>query len=109
MIVRFQSTATADVITFADVARKILQLIGKEATAQGVVTPAEMPEVLARLAALSAKPTAETEDADSGHGMEPHELIALATRVKPFIAMFDRAHLADKAVTWTAAKGFHDA
>lgn len=108
MIVKFQSTATADVITFADVARKILQLIGKEATAQGVVTPAEMPEVLARLAALNAKPAADAPE-DNGHGIEPHELIALATRVKPFIAMFDRAHLADKAVTWTAAKDFHDA
>ncbi len=108
MIVRFQSTATADVITFADVARKILQIIGKDASAQGVVTPAEMPEVLARLAALNAKPAADATE-DKGYGIEPHELIALATRVKPFIAMFDRAHLADKAVTWTAAKDFHDA
>lgn len=109
MIVKFQSTATADVITFADVARKILQLIGKEATAQGVVTPEEMPEVLARLAALNVVDHKGQELEDHGTGIEPHELIALATRVRPFIAMFDRAHLADKAVTWTAAKDFKDA
>lgn len=109
MIVKFQSTATADVITFADVARKILQLIGKEASAQGVITPEEMPEVLARLAALSAADGKESPPEDHGTGIEPHELIGLATRVRPFITMFDRAHLAGKAVTWTAAKDFKDA
>ena len=110
MIVKFQSTATADVITFADVARKLLTVLGKEATAQGVITPEEMPEALARLAALSAAPAEkDAEENDPGHGIEPHELIGLATRAQPFIRMLDRAHLADKAVTWTAAKDFHDA
>lgn len=111
MIVKFQSTATADVITFADVARKLLKLLAKEPTAQGVITPEEMPEALARLAALSGAPQGQGAglDNDPGHGMEPHELVGLATRAQPFIRMLDRAHLADKAVTWTAAKDFHDA
>ena len=110
MIVKFQSTATADVITFADVARKLLQVIGKQASAQGVITPAEMPEALARLAALAKQPASESDEQPAHEsGMEPHELIGLATRARPFISMLDRAHLADKAVVWTAARDFHDA
>lgn len=109
MIVKFQSVSTADVITFADVARVLLKILGKEPTARGVITPEEMPEALARLAALKqqeGKPGTALED--SGVGVEPHEWIALSRRAEPFLRMLDRAHLAGKAVTWTAAADFFE-
>ncbi|GBG03678.1 hypothetical protein AZSI13_30050 [Azospira sp. I13] len=113
MIVKFQSVATADVITFADVARALLRILGKEATARGVITPEEMPEALARLAALGHRngdaAQEQAEHADSGIGIEAHELVALSQRAQPFIRMIDRAHLANKPVTWVAAQDFHDA
>lgn len=109
MIVKFQSVATADVITFADVARALLKVLGKEPTARGVIVPEDMPEALARLAALGhreGEPQALPED--SGVGVEAHELVALSQRAQPFIRMLDRAHLAGKPVTWTAAQDFYE-
>jgi len=109
MIVKFQSVATADVITFSDVARALLKLLGKEPTARGVITPEEMPEALARLAALTHREGEQKGVAeDSGIGMESHDLVALSQRAQPFIRMLDRAHLANKAVTWNAAKDFYE-
>ncbi len=109
MIVKFQSVATADIITFADVARVLLKILGKEPTARGVIVPEDMTEALARLAALCHKEGENAEAApDSGVGVEAHELVALSQRVQPFIRMFDRAHLAGKPVTWTAAKDFYE-
>ena len=52
MIVKFQSVATANVIMFGDVARRLLEALGKEPTARGVFTPEEYPAALARLNAL---------------------------------------------------------
>lgn len=110
MIVKFNSTATASLIMFDDVARKLLKVIGKEATARGVITPEEMPEALARLGTLvamekqggEAPPPLELPEV----GMEPHELVALGTRAKPLIKTLGQALAGKAALTWEAAKDF---
>ncbi len=110
MIVKFQSTAAADVITFADVARLLLRLLGKEPTARGVIAPGELDQAVARLEGLE-KPAKDGKAQlleDSGVGMEPHEVVALATRAQPFIRMFAQAAKAEKAVTWEAAQDFYE-
>jgi hypothetical protein len=55
MIVTFQSQAAGDVIMFGDVAYKMMEVMGKEPAAKGIVTVEQLPDALARLKAAVAR------------------------------------------------------
>lgn len=114
MIVKFQSVATADVIMFGDVARRLLEALGKEPTARGVFTPEEYPGAVTRLNALvEAEKAVKKGEKPALHvaevGVEPHELIGLGIRARPLIQMFEQAGKSKKPVTWEAPADFFTA
>lgn len=113
MIVKFISSETGQMIMFADVAHALLELVGKECTAQGVFTPAEMLPAAALLrqaagadphdaAAAAEQPTAADD--------EPREVkLSLAKRAWPLINMLERtARNGDDeaSVVWQAPQDF---
>ena len=49
MLVKFDSNVAGEMLMFADVARRLLTLAGKECTARGVITREQIPEIVARL------------------------------------------------------------
>ena len=50
MLVTFKSRAGADVIMFGDAARRLIEVLGKDAgDARGIVTVEQLPSAIARL------------------------------------------------------------
>jgi len=59
MLYEFRSRATGTVVMTADVAEPLLRAIGKEPTPSGIVTVAQLPEIIARLERARAQSTME--------------------------------------------------
>ena len=55
MIVTFQSKAGGDVIMFGDVARRLMETMGKSPEDKGIVTVDQLPDAIARLRAAMAQ------------------------------------------------------
>lgn len=111
MLVTFTSSETGEVLMFASTAGDLLRVIGKECTARGVFTPAEMPVAVDRLRAAvaeserAADPAAEDEEDEAPRKPRP---VTLRQRAWPLIDMLDRTAGAgeDAYVIWEAAQPF---
>ncbi len=102
MLYKFKSKATGDLIMLEPQGKHILQLIGKESGAKGIILPNEM---LAAIDALNAAVLQEelaiqaAKDASNGEGndaaaapiTDDPRTISLKQRVVPFIDMLTRA------------------
>jgi len=104
----FKSDACADLPYFEEVARRLLELIGKEATPQGVITVEQLPEAIFRLAAAierdrpqhRAHLRAETPG-DETAGPDAADIdISLTRRALPLLETLRQAHAAGKPVLW---------
>lgn len=49
MLITFKSKAAGDVIMFGDVARRMMEIMGKEPGDRGIITVEQLPEAIARL------------------------------------------------------------
>ena len=49
MLVRLTSSTSGDMIMFAEHARRLFEIVGKECTARGVFTCEQLPEAITRL------------------------------------------------------------
>ncbi|MEX8503305.1 MAG: DUF1840 family protein [Leptothrix ochracea] len=87
MIYKFKSQADADVIMLEPNGEHMLALMGREPSAQGVVTVAQMP---AAIAALEAAILAQEGD----------EHARLRARAEPFIHLLSNSAKAGKDVVW---------
>lgn len=105
-MITFRSDAAADIMMFDDVARRMMEIIGKEAAERGIVTVEQLPEAIARLKAAIAEDRArhagaheqpETEEAPGG-GQRAY--VGLAQRAVPLVGMFERSLTAGKPVMW---------
>lgn len=107
-IVIFKSAACADVIYFGDVAKRMMELMGKEAAEQGIVTVEQLPAAIGRLKAaiaedkerhrqhvLDEEPGMETAD---GGGTRPR--VSLTQRALPLLAMLEESLGEKKPVVW---------
>lgn len=108
MIVTFKSAAAGDVIMFADVAQRMMQIMGKEASGQGIVTVEQLPKAITRLRAAIAEDRAQlaavaeedrpqTEPAP-GNGKRP--FVSLAQRAVPLLELLEWALKKKKPVVW---------
>lgn len=108
MIVTFKSQASADVIYFGDVAKRLMELMGKEPADQGIVTVEQLPEAIARLkAAIAADRAAHRRlvqadepgsEATPEGGERPR--VSLTQRALPLLAMLEESRAAGKPVVW---------
>ncbi|MBP7412456.1 MULTISPECIES: DUF1840 domain-containing protein [Simplicispira] len=112
MLYKFKSRSTADLILLEPQGRRLLQIIGKEPAARGIVTAAQIP---AAISALEAAVAAEEQriaqaradreaEGLSAEGEEDaqSDAVRLRQRAAPFIEMLRRSAAEDNDVVWGA-------
>ena len=111
MIITFRSPASGDVIMFGDVAKRMLEIMGKDpAAAEGIITGEQLADTLARLkAAVEAErvrlkglqdedlPTSEPVQ---GGGSRPY--VSLVQRAAPLVELLEWSLKKQKPVIWGA-------
>lgn len=102
MLVKFTSSVTGEIIMFAEAARTLLTLLGKECSQRGVFVRDEM-----LAAAVLLRKHAEAGDSSSDEDAEERP-VAMARRAWPLIDMLERTAKGDaKAnIVWQAARDF---
>lgn len=112
MLYKFKSRATADVIMLQANGDQILQIIGKDPAAKGIISPEQMPtaiaalrEAIVRSQAAEATRAAQAASTDKEPANElddapPADPVSLHQRAAPFIDMLERCHAEDKAIVW---------
>jgi hypothetical protein len=115
MLFKFKSKATGDLIMLEPNGRRVLQIIGKDPSATGIILPAQMPAALAALesaiaseeaaiaeakAALKAKNafSDETEAAQATHSSS--DAVPLRQRALPFMELLKSSHKANVEIVW---------
>lgn len=102
----FRSDAAADVMMFDDVAKRMMEIMGKAQAERGIVTVEQLPEAIARLRAAIAEDRArhagdhdqpETEEVPGG-GKRGY--VGLAQRTAPLVEFLEYSLKAEKPVTW---------
>lgn len=106
MLVRFISSETGELMMFAEVARTLLQAVGKDTGRRGAFTRDEMVAAAERLRAAVARgenPSPATDDDESAEAP-----VALGPRAWPLIDMLERTARggADANIVWEAAADF---
>ena len=99
MIYKFKSQATGDLIMTQPVGERVLSLIGKPATPQGII---EVDQLAAAMSALEAAVAAESP-APSGGADDDHskaDRVSLRQRVWPMVEMMKRALAEKEPITW---------
>jgi len=105
MIYKFKSKADGDLIMLEPQGRRVLEILGKDAGAQGIITAAQIPGAIRALEAAIAheeamKKAAGTEGAEPQDGQSSIDSISLRQRAKPFLDMLRRCEAAQADVVW---------
>ena len=111
MIVTFQSPASGDVIMFGDVAKRMMELMGKAVTDKGIVTVEQLPDAVARLkaaieddkqqrAGLPEEDLPQTEPIGDGGGKGSRPFVSLAQRAVPLLELLEWSLKKKKPVVW---------
>ncbi len=105
MLYKFKSKAAGDVILLQANGDQILQIIGKEPAAKGIILPEHMPAAIAALEQAVTRGLPAQADTGNGAPQEPEdtpasEQVSLRQRAAPFIDMLRRCHAADKEIVW---------
>ncbi len=102
MIYKFKSQAAADVIMLQINAEQMLRIIGKEPSAQGIVTVEQIPAAIAALeSAVAAHETAQsTGDTATASENVEGDGVMLRQRAAPFIELLRSSAEAGKNVVW---------
>ena len=102
MLYKFKSKATGDLIMLEPNGRLILETIGKEPAAKGILEVADMPHALAALREAIAR--AEAPRHEDVQGSEDEEQraqsVSLRQRAVPFIDMIQRCQKEDEPIVW---------
>ena len=105
MLYTFKSKATANLIMLQANGTRLLQIIGKEPTAQGIVLPDQIPAALLALEAAVAQEDAARREAeqmarDAGESIDEPAEVTLRQRARPFIEMLQRCQAAGESIVW---------
>ena len=106
MIITFRSPASGDVIMFGDVAKQMMNLMGKAVTDEGIVTVEQLPDAIARLrAAVEAEKSRRAGTADEGNDGDEGKPgmggpVSLVQRAVPLLELLDWSLRKKKPVTW---------
>ncbi len=102
MIYKFKSQATGDLVMTQPVGDRVLTLIGKGPSAQGIVDVDQLPAAIAALesavAAESPKDAQQQDGATAGKG----DGVSLRQRVWPMVEMMKRALAEKQPIVWGA-------
>ena len=97
MLYKFKSKNAGDLIMLEPNGRRILEVIGKDPGATGIILPEQMPAAIAAIeAAIALEESGDPKNDDPLHGDAP----GLRQRAMPFIDMLKRNHKANTEVVW---------
>lgn len=98
MMYKFKSKATGDLIMTQPVGDRVLGLIGKAVTPQGII---EVDQMAAAMSALESAVAAETpKPADDRDDSPKGDTVSLRQRVWPMVEMMKRASAEKQPITW---------
>ena len=106
MLYKFKSKASGDLIMLEPNGRQVLQIIGKEPAAKGIIEPSQMASAIVALETAIAREEAEQKQADDqakgakGDKATRPDGISLRQRAVPFIDMLRRAEKQGEDVVW---------
>lgn len=105
MLYKFKSKATGDLIMLEPNGRRVLQAIGKDPGAKGIIQPGEMAGAISKLEAAIAQEESEQKaaiDEAKARGEVPPKFdsVSLRQRAVPFIDMLRRAEKEKADVVW---------
>jgi len=108
MLVTFISSETSEVLMFAETAKLLLEAIGKETTARGTFTQAEMAGAALALREAVKNAGSPPEEDEEVTGKKKEVVVGLSQRAWPLIDMLERTGRAGpKAnIIWEAASDF---
>ena len=99
MIYKFKSQATGDLIMTQPVGERVLSLIGKPATPQGII---EVDQLAGAMSALESAVAAESPAAAGDDATPKADRVSLRQRVWPMVEMMKRALAEKQPITWGA-------
>ncbi len=101
MIYKFKSKATGDLIMTQPVAERVLSLIGKPATPQGIIEVDQLPDAMsAPEAAVATEGPGAAGAAGADDAGPKADRVSLRQRVWPMVEMMKRALAARQPITW---------
>ncbi len=106
MLYKFKSKGTADLIMLEPNGRQILQIIGREPSAEGILLPEEMAEAIEALQMAIRQDEVQRQariDEALAQGKAPErtgDTVLLSQRAIPFIDMLRRCEKAGHSVVW---------
>ena len=105
MLYTFKSPATGNLIMLQPNGERVLEIIGKDSGAKGIILPEQMPAAIAALesAMLEEEPSSgptSSPDNTSGDARQLSDAVSLRQRAAPFIGMLKRCHAAGKEIVW---------
>lgn len=110
MIVRFISSETAEVLMFAETAKMLLEMLGKETKARGTFTRDEMPQAAEtlRAAVKRAGPPPDEDEEEAAAEKRKEPVVTLGQRAWPLIDMLERTARSrrDAHIVWEAPADF---
>ncbi len=98
MIYKFKSQATGDLIMLGPQGDQLMQLLGREPAARGIIEVAAMPAALATLEQAIAAEAARAAGRDDDTPAEPS--VSLRQRLWPMMDMLRQAQAAGQPVVW---------
>jgi hypothetical protein len=102
----FRSDAAADIMMFDDVAKRMMEIMGREFSTRGIVTVEQLPDAIARLkAAIAADRALHAGDVDTPEledvpGGGKRAYVGLAQRAAPLVEFLEYSLKGDKPVMW---------
>jgi hypothetical protein len=101
MMYKFKSQATGDLIMTQPVGDRVLTLIGKSPSAQGIIEVEQMSAAMSALeSAVAAESPKPADDADEGSPRA--DTVGLRQRVWPMVEMMKRALAEKQPIVWGA-------
>jgi len=106
MLYKFKSKATGDLIMLEAAGRRVLEIMGKEATPAGIITLAQIPQAIAALEAAIAQEEAagmpRDDDAPADEPAAPGagDALSLRRRSKPLLDMLRRCLREEADIVW---------
>ena len=103
MLYKFKSKAAGDLIMLEPNGRRVLEIIGKDPAAKGIILPEEMAAATAALEAAIHREEAEDQaeaPAGDGRGDTLPRPVSLRQRAVPFIEMLKRCERAGQEIVW---------
>ena len=113
MLVTFSSSTSGQLMMFAPTARQMLEIIGKECAAKGVIMSDQLPAAIDRLRAAvaaargpAASPPARSTDDEGDDENKEETPVGLGQRAYPLIELLEWTRQEEGFVLWEAAKDF---